>query len=166
MLLQKIAAAAQTKLQVKTIRYIYFTDGERLLPFSYLRQTLTLSLPGDLNRSLKDDFMLGIYSNQTGERRPFLILTNNFFERAFSGLLQWEKTMAADLAPLLDNTTVTTTPGQPFIDKVVKNRDCRVLQDTEGKTALFYAFLDNTDIVITTAEDAFGEILQRFIASD
>lgn len=164
-LLAKISEAATAQLPPKTIKYIYFTDGKRLLPFNYLRQILALNLPGDLNRALKDDFMFGVYNSQNSEPRRFLILTNNFFERAFSGLLQWEKTMVSDLAPLLLTAVPSIAPGQLFGDKVVRNKDSRLITDSEGKTILFYGFLDNARVVITTAEDAFIEVLQRFVAS-
>jgi hypothetical protein len=58
-----------------------------------------LTPPDVLTRSLTDSWMFGLYGGESGAT-PFIILTTNFFQNAFSGMLKWEPTMADDLSNL------------------------------------------------------------------
>lgn len=77
---------------------------------------LDITLPGTLARTLEDEYAIGVIS-QNGEKSNFLVIKVNDFGRAFSGMLEWEKTIEEDLAflnieikPVEKNTaTVATT---------------------------------------------------------
>jgi len=66
--------------------------------------TLGLNPPQGLTSSLTNQLMFGFYSSTTGVNgtttTPFVILTNNFFQNAFAGMLSWEPTMASDFSGL------------------------------------------------------------------
>ena len=62
--------------------------------------------------------MLGTY-NDNGTAAPFIILTNNFFQNAYAGMISWEKTMPDDLVNVFgyadktvkqENTVTTVLP--------------------------------------------------------
>lgn len=63
----------------------------------------------------------------------------------------------------------TTTENSPFgvfsqrkfVDKVLSNKDARVLVDTNGKEAMIYTFIDKETLVIATSEKSLKEILFR-----
>jgi len=88
---------------------------------------LNISLPGTLERTLKNDYAIGMIS-QNNQKSYFLVFSVNDFGRAFSGMLEWEKTMEQDLAffnvgekgvadmntaaSTTNNNLATTTKGQ------------------------------------------------------
>ena len=65
----------------------------------------------------------------------------------------------APSAPLL--TTDAYTSGS-FQDVVIRNKEARVLKNSDGLIILLYAFLDPNTIVITTNEYTFIEVLTRY----
>ncbi len=58
---------------------------------------LDISMPDILSRTITSDWMLGIYSGPASQKGAFVIVTTNFFQNAFAGMLQWEATIADDL---------------------------------------------------------------------
>ena len=50
---------------------------------------------------------------------------------------------------------------QKFVDRTIKNKDMRVLQDDTGKIYLLYGFVNKDTVIITTAPEAFFEIGNR-----
>lgn len=132
-----------------------------------------LTPPDVLTRSLTDSWMLGAYKGS--ETTPFIILTTNFFQNAFSGMLKWEPTMADNLSKIFTfqtqnpQSSATTSPPAAFFgirgsfaDKVIKNKDVREFRDQDGNILFLYAFMDNSTLVITRGEDTLAEIITRF----
>ena len=58
---------------------------------------LNITATDILTRTLTPQWMLGVYSDQNGQKSVFVIVTTNFFQNAFAGMLQWERVMADDL---------------------------------------------------------------------
>jgi len=48
-----------------------------------------------------------------------------------------------------------------FVDKVLSNKDARVLVDTNGREAMLYTFIDKETLVIATSEKSLKEIIFR-----
>ena len=85
--------------------------------------------------------------------------------------------MAADLGPLFTRTpsptintattpaatsTSTATPASlTFADKIVENRDARVITNQVGDILLLWTFLDHGTILITTNDATLREIVSR-----
>jgi hypothetical protein len=144
---------------------------KELISASDFFNAINARLSASFMRSLKPEFMLGIY--MSGGNQPFLILKTSFYENAFTGMLEWERDIKDDLAPLFglanssailneDFGTSTLSIVTPtFSDFVVKNKDARILKNNDGTIALIYSFIDKNTIVITTSENTFGEILAR-----
>lgn len=140
----------------------------------FLTQT-GIPAPDMLFRSLNDQWMLGTYDDN-GIAAPFLVLTNNFFQNAYAGMIAWEKTMPDDLASIFGYETkalagegnATGTPPASYFtiqgawdDGVIQNKDVRVFTKPDGTVLLLYSFVDNNTIVITTDENALAEIINR-----
>jgi hypothetical protein len=70
---------------------------------------LGLPAPDVLSRSLNDQWMLGTY-NDAEIAAPFIILTDNFFQNAYAGMIAWENTMPDDLANVFGYADTTTLP--------------------------------------------------------
>ena len=152
------------------------TDGELFKKPEDLFDFLGVSLPSILERTLKDEYLVGAIS-QNEKTFPFIILTVNDFGRAFSGMLEWENNMIEDLAFLnpktqsvdspIDlkqtaSTTETTIPLKPEIfawkDIIIKNKDTRGLINSKNQAKIAYTFLDKNTILITGDLTAIGEV--------
>lgn len=142
-------------------------------------------VPDTLNRSLSDQFMLGIYSFSPYD--TFAIFKVGFYDNAFAGMLEWEDSLQSDIgdffiarkpAPVVtgSSTDAVSTPseastppdssigifnGDRFVDRVVQNHDARVLIDKYGNTLLLYTFLDKDTLVISSSDKALKEVMYR-----
>ena len=122
-----------------------------------------------LNRTLKDEYVVGVIS-QKGKTTPFIILMINDFGRAFSAMLEWEKSIEKDLTFLTSKTKIgqtasTTEVGAPLTseafvwkDIIIKNKDTRGLVNSKNQSKIAYTFLDKNTILIVGDIDMIGEI--------
>ena len=76
-----------------------------------------------------------------------------------------------DLFGLVDPDVALATTTDPFADVVksfkdivIKNKDCRAVEDSRGNILLLYCIPDKETIVITTSSNTFKEILLRMTA--
>ncbi len=142
---------------------------------------LGFNITDTLKRSLKDNWMMGVYSVNvsngevtTSKKIPFVILTTDFFQNAFAGMLKWETSMPDDFADIfgyrqiasLSNTASTSSYFSSnirgsFKDKIVMNRDVRQFSNLNGEILLIYTFIDKNTILITTSEATIPSILNR-----
>jgi len=126
-------------------------------------------VPTSFIRALGGDLTLGVHIFDGNEM--LLIADVTSFENALSGMLSWERDMNNDLSPLfgpsieIDQSTSTPFRNLIFTDRVIKNKEVRVLKDAGGGEVLFYSFIDRETLVITTEEQTFIEILSRISAS-
>ena len=131
---------------------------------------LGFKLPDVLKRNLQSDFMIGTYAGERNE--PFLILKATSFESSYAGMLNWEKNLEKDFRPLfrlpgydqVSDLGTLLTPGavtRPFEDKVILNKDVRLLRAENKNVILLYSLIDKETIIITVSDTAFKEILNR-----
>jgi hypothetical protein len=71
------------------------------------------------------------------------------------------------------SSTASSTPVQPvqntvairdigqFVDRTIKNKDMRVIQDESGKIYFVYGFVSRKYIVITTSPESYFEVVRR-----
>jgi hypothetical protein len=131
-----------------------------------------LNAPDSFTRSLTYDWMFGFYNGDNGSE-PFVILTTDFFQNAYAGLLKWEPVMADNLSSILNiqkvasQTTGTSSVDSYFTlrghfdDNTIHNKDVRQFKDVNGDIQFMYTFIDNKTIVITKSVGALNEILRR-----
>jgi len=160
-----------TNIRLDSIKNVFFTEDaiiqtqegmqeyKSVVETSPFFEAADISLPGRLDRSLDDEFMFGIH--MFNGNQPFVILKTSYFENAFSGMLEWEPTMAEDILPIFAYTGTTTIYKTPFQDEVIKNRDLRVLKNGAGKNELLYMFLDKETAIITTNLSTLDEVILR-----
>jgi hypothetical protein len=74
---------------------------------SEMLNVMEITPPDLLTRSLNSYWMLGVYSDPNGNKSAFVVVTTNFFQNSFAGMLQWENVMADDLKQYIGagNTT-------------------------------------------------------------
>jgi hypothetical protein len=122
-------------------------------------------IPDRLLRTLSRDYMIGVHAFDGNS--PFLILKTTFFQNAFPGMLEWEKDMRNDLLPLIridhfDAERIVSN-SDIFTDRVIANKDVRVLAGTSGDI-LLYTFADKDTILIATSEKTLRNILDKLLS--
>jgi hypothetical protein len=65
---------------------------------------MDINAPDMLIRSLTPNWMLGEYSDANSNKDVFIVVTHNFFQNAFAGMLSWENVMADDLKQYFAST--------------------------------------------------------------
>ena len=175
-------ARGKTALSLGLIARLYLTQATTTeFPPSIAAQTLLATLapevPAELLGALSGEHLLGVHSFDGNQ--AFLLLDVEHYEGAYAGILAWEWSMEADLAPLFTRTprpripeegtattTVSTTTSPQFlqtkfIDRIVENRDTRVIQNSFGDILLLWTFLDRNTLLITTNEYTLREVVSR-----
>jgi hypothetical protein len=125
-------------------------------------------IPDELQRALGNDMFFGFHT--VDENAPVMILPVTSYERAFAGMLAWEKTMNADLAPIYTSLPplMYNADGllveRSFEDLVMRNYDTRALKDDAGIVQLYYSFPTRDLLIIAESPYSFAEILARLRA--
>lgn len=149
---------------VNSVLYVNITSSSSTpVNIQDLLQLIAPRMPSPLTRSFDGEYMLGIYSFDTNE--PFIILTTNDYANSFSGMLKWEKDMVYDLGKLFSIPLDTELTTKEFKDETLKNKDLRILQNTNDKTILLYSFIDKNTLVITTNENLLNAIVGKYNVS-
>lgn len=176
-LLRAIAEVAGSQVPDGNVVITYVTTAsttEKGTPFKFpepggvLIRALGLPAPSILLRNIDDASTVGVI-HAGEETRAFFILRVSSYERTFAGMLEWEDTIARDLAPLYPSypnasSSPLLVPPQ-FSDSVAASRDIRVLKDEAGRTLLVYGYRDKETLVIARSELAFTELVERLTAT-
>jgi len=141
-----------------------------------MQSLMEVNPPDILTRSLDQPWMLGVYTDESGNHDAFVVVATNFFQNAFAGMLQWESVMADDLKQYLgtanvsDIANVGASSTEPlsayalnghFEDRIIMNKDVRAFVTTDGQTLFLYSFVDNSKLVVAKNEATLREILTR-----
>lgn len=154
---------------VKVARVNLVENGSAIASGRFL-ELANSQAPSWFGRALKPEFMAGLY-NKNGKKQSFLIFKIESYDNAFSGMLKWEESIAADLAPMVGaGNASTTSPTSSFVrsgfvDAVVRNRDARVLYSAAGDPLIIYSFPNPSTLVVATGREGFEEVLARLTTS-
>ncbi len=147
------------------------TDGQPGTPatFSEFMHAIDAHASDELLRALSDDFFLGLHTVDTNA--PVLVIPVLSYDHAFKAMLEWEKTMNADLSPLFTGVSplVADQSGlvvdRTFTDEIMRNYDVRALHGDSGQIVLYYSFPTRNMLLIAESPYSFTEILSRLQAS-
>jgi len=131
--LSKIQAEVSSPGTAGTIEEIipYTTENgvKTRLAINDVIKLMDIPVPDMLARSLTASWMLGIYTDSQNKNSAFVVVTNNFFQNAFAGMLSWESVMPDDLKRYIypasatgianvpsQTTTTATTYSDPLLD--------------------------------------------------
>lgn len=153
------------------VTYLYIANSEngtltKTSANDFLR-AIDSGAPAGFLRNLGSDFMTGIHTYDGNNL--FIILKVSDFKNGFAGMLSWERTLFDDLYEMFDISIEGENSdlfNRTFEDKIIENRDARVLTGSDGNPVLFYLFLDETTVVIANDRDAVREILTRIKISN
>lgn len=148
----------QVDVQVGAITHVYFTKAASSLEGSPVKvvtgqeflKVIEVRAPNNLVRSLEPDMMFGI--NEYEGNQPFLIFTTNSFQHTFAGMLEWERDINLDLAPLFGEII-------PFEDtQAARETDSSVRPVTPDTTTTGSSSLPlvSTSTLVTPGLNAFG----------
>lgn len=123
-----------------------------------------LSITNDLLRFLGADFMLGFYVGTQIE--PFYLFQTNYYKNSADALLNNENRIVSQLLlPFVDSDTEAKIRLTPFQDKMIKNRDVRIVTNQDNITLAAYAWLDKNTIAVTANEIVLEKVLNSFLTS-
>lgn len=147
-----------------SVKNISFTQGGAAANWNLVAQNLKLQIPDVLAKSLSPRYMLGFYRSGNLIQR-FLILKTSSIDRAFAGMIAWEQTLGPEVLPLFYEIP-PLIPMNSFKDKLVRNRDTRVLMVENKSTVLLYSLVDNETIVLAPNEEVFTAVLDRLTSDE
>ncbi len=145
------------------------TTRTRPATFAEFMQAIGAHPPDELVRALSNTFFFGVHSVDTNV--PVLVIPVTSYDHAFAGMLAWEPTMNADLAPIYAAVPATrlNQNGLPtsrtFQDLTIRNYDVRALEDDHGTVKLYYSFPSQQILIIAQSPYSFSEVLSRLQAA-
>lgn len=181
----RVGFVAEIRVEEKMHLVTTNVDEVNSVPPKSFFERIGAHTPSTLTRAISNKMMLGFY--RSNKNQPYIIFNVDNYENAFSGMLEWETVVAADLSPLFDTglsakrapvnplaviLSATTTAGtstapayipssELFEDRTVANVPTRVHKDASGNVVLLWSMPDNATVIITTNEDVFENILGR-----
>lgn len=161
------------QITVNNLYNTYVTTGtstsRRLVTSAEFISLSKFQIPDMVKRTLLPDFMVGMFLFE--KNLPFVIFKTTSFENTYAGMLTWESYMEKDFKVLFRlpgyetsqgiMAELTPTTAKRFEDKVIVNKDVRVLKGVNGDIILLYGIVDKETIIITVSETAFKEIVNR-----
>jgi|GEM_PF-3092209 len=159
--MQELSAyVAQNAQTVQIYPSVQNAEGTRPASTQEILGALSWRMPGSFARSIRQ-LTFGATASA-----PFLVLESTSFDVAFAGMLEWERTLSADLSPVFgapviesfDPSARTDTQVREafFKDAVSSNKNIRLLLDEQGEDRIVYTFIDKDTILITTTREALS----------
>lgn len=143
----------------------YYVDdlGKHKAPIGMFFDKLSARAPESLRRTLADKFFFGFYSKK-GRTDPFIIMYTSSYDTAYPALLEWEGYMQDDFDSIFTTKTKSLDGSivpLSFKDRIILNKDARSFEDSEGRTAFFYTFLDPNTILFAKTSDTVLKVNDR-----
>lgn len=167
-----IEAAELFREKIKDIYFTYeetknsgtgFLTEKKIANPTIFTQKTGLEITDDLLRFLQEDFMLGFYLG--AEVKPFYVFQSSFYKNSADALLHNENIIVSQfLSPFLEDETVRTILLTAFRDKMIRNRDVRLVINENNETLAIYAWLDKNTFIITIDEFTLEKIFDSFLA--
>ena len=137
-------------------------SGTRKAKFSDVATALGMETSKSFSVDTVKDFMLGIDSTEI-RSSYFMIIESDSFDSLFGGMIAWEKTILRDTYDIFDISTVEAEANftTKWNDKVIKNKDMRILYGESGETVLLYGYAENDIVILTDNQETFDRVLGR-----
>ncbi len=128
--------------------------------------------PESLLRSFdaEKSYNFGLYHTQGDQYETYFLTKIDVFDLAFSGMLDWERSMPLDFEKIYTYTVATSsnssnvsTTTPVFTDKVIKNIDTRTYIDTKKGIRITYGIVNKQYLLITSGENSFVDIVNKLL---
>ncbi len=160
------AMIAGAHLRLGTVQNVLVTQttgtGTSRVPANMFLSSIGSHITPEFSRALGQEYMLGMYYYD--RTNGFIVLTGTAHDYLLSGMLAWEPYMLQDLAPVLGIDTSGDKAAlldAKFADTLVENHTTRAIADADSKPVLFYSFLDDDTIFISTDGKTLTEAVRR-----
>lgn len=117
---------------------------------------LATSLPPHTLDAFVEKFTIGSVLTDTNE--PYLLFHTHNFDELFVGMLSWEATIQAELAPLFGEDIVRPAV---FKDAIRNNTPARILYSTDDEEVLVYGIINRETVIITASSEAFMKLVSE-----
>ncbi len=132
-----------------------------------LFSSLGFSASSSLVRALSNTFMVGTYSMD--KPHLFMIFEIKDYDYAYSGMLEWEKTLVVDFLNLFEidtNETKLQIGGRKWSDLIINNWDSRTFSNENGNVVLYYLFNNKNYLIVTDNKETINEIINKLIVKN
>ncbi len=156
----------------ETLQGIYFTktniDTEGKTSVNILTATdflaiTNIDLPEDFVYFLNDHFLISVYTKTNEPSSLAYIFKTRSFAHTFDSLLRNENAIITKLYyPYISTSAYDALSYRNFEDKIIENKDVRVLSAVTGEEIIFYTFLDQETLVITESRQALAKIAAAY----
>jgi hypothetical protein len=167
-----------TKVKAGGIDGIYLTLDKQLVGLrSFLELIKANFTPNENPLLVSDHFLMGVFNqgevsleDSRDEPRPgfFILIKVRSAPDIFQDLRDWEGKMFSDLHKFFGRDISSATSYllvKDFEDRIVDNKNARVLYDRDDKPVMMYVFADDNSVIITDSEEAVQEIGLRLASS-
>jgi len=125
-----------------------------------------LAMPGNIYRTLANEYNIFFYGQPQDASRIALILKVNDTQNLAANLNLWETTMLFDLKKLFLGTEHGNPFSETFLDNVYKNFNVRYLNLPGTNLTLDYAFMpDKNYLILTTSRESMWAAIDRILDS-
>lgn len=137
-------------------------SGTRKANFSDIATSMGMETSKSFSVDTVKDFMLGIDSTET-RSSYFFIIESDSFDSLFGGMIAWEKTILRDTYDIFGMSVeeAETNFTTKWNDKVIKNKDMRILYDESGQIILLYGYAENDIVIVADNLETFDRVLAR-----
>lgn len=152
---------------------LYIFENGMKLNFSRLMSFLKSELNIHQLSVFEPEFFIGVFKSKNpaesiAKGDLFLIFQTKSFDDAFPVLKAWEKKMLVDIGGFFG---INLSPQTAYLfekawqDKIILNKNAKILTDDQGEIVLFYSFLNDKQMIITKSEQAMKEVILRLYSS-
>lgn len=164
-LLKNFRALQTKEISEKTIHVIVPTENEKPINLETFASILSITTPLGLT-SKADDFLYGYYRPENSNQFPFLLIRFNGYGIIQQIMSRWESSIIFETrtwfqSVVTDQLLLKPEPA-PFQDIITNNIPLRTATLSTGET-LYYGFLTDTTLIITTSDQVIKPLLRRMV---
>lgn len=169
-LAQNIKSVTNSKETITSLPLYLIQDATRqpIAP-DRIFGTLMASPIRALTDTLKQQSLLGIYTDKEGVSSPFLLARVGAYTTALTGMRTWEPTLFDDVHRVFgfeEEEKNKELFEAKFEETILRNQNSHVLKDKKGEVMLFYTFLGERKdtLLIGTSQNTLEEVVRRLTA--
>jgi hypothetical protein len=132
------------------IPYVTINGVKTRLTIGEMTKIMGITAPDILTRSLNPSWMLGTYTDNQNKKSAFVVVTNNFFQNAFAGMLSWESVMPDDLKQYLHSGTTMGIANVPTSINPLASKSPDPLQNLNSILPLSGTTTNATSSIVST----------------
>lgn len=163
-LFAEISQSSSIKIPTGKVASVMLTYKEgsstKTITASNFLNIIAPTAPDALTSNLKDGYVFGYYSYETNE--PFIILESNNYDSSFAGMLDWEKSMYADLGDLIFKPKAITSA----VGTTTKQLPTQSTKTTTSSTAQKQTITQTVEVSTPTLSEYDTPFVDKIISNN